>query len=427
MKVLLLGASGLVGRHLAPALRAAGCDVVCAGRNKPASAPAGAWRELDFATLTDSASWLPHLAGVDAVVNCVGIIRENSPGDFERIQHTAPVALFAACEQLGLRRVIQLSALGSAPDAATAFWRSKGAADADLLCRQLDATVVRLSLVYAADGASSRLFLALASMPLLALPMARRARVQPIHIDDLTSALVRLVRTPAPQPEMLALVGPRPMSIAQYVAALRNGLGAGKSFACDVPLPLARLGARVAAIHPASTLTPDSLTMLVQSADSGNTADTGAVTALLGHAPRDPASFARPEQKAAAVMSWGVPLITFTFAILWLATALVSWFGWPHAQSEQWLAACGIPAALRTPALLGASLLDGAIGCALLRFLFQPRRWLWLLQLGLVASYTVVMSFCLPEFWLHPFGPLSKNLPLIAVLCVMWQLSPQRK
>jgi uncharacterized protein YbjT (DUF2867 family) len=246
----------------------------------------GVWREIDFATMTDSASWLPHLAGIDAVVNCVGIIRETSAGDFERLQHAAPAALFAACEQLRVRRVVQLSALGSAPDAATAFWRSKGAADADLLRRRLDATVVRLSLVYAADGASSKLLLALASVPLLALPMAQRAKVQPIHIEDLTDALVRLVMRPDSAQGVVAIVGPRPMTIAQYVAALRNGLGAGSAIVCDVPLALARLAAHVAALHPASTLTPDSLTMLAQSADGGNTADAGPVTTLPGQSKK---------------------------------------------------------------------------------------------------------------------------------------------
>jgi uncharacterized protein YbjT (DUF2867 family) len=412
MHILLLGATGLIGRHLATALKLSPHRVTCAGH------------ELDFATLTSAAAWLPHLAGVDVAVNCVGIIRAPRAGDFDRVQRAAPVALFSACEQVGVRRVIQLSALGSTPGAATAFWSSKGAADADLLQRRLEATVVRLSLVYADDGASSRLLLALAALPALALPVAHRALVQPIHIDDLTAALVRLVLAPAPPVRELAAVGPRALTMAAYVAALRQGLGAPGAPVLSVPLPLARLAARAAAVHPASTLTPDSLTMLVHSADGGNTADAAPITTLLGQAPRDPAQFARPGMRAAATWAWGQPLIRIAFAALWLITALVSWFGWPHAESMAWLAACGIPAPLQEPALLGASLLDGAIGCALL---LRPQRWLWPFQLTLVGTYTAFLSVCLPGFWLHPFGPLSKNLPLIALLFVMWQLTAKRK
>jgi hypothetical protein len=71
--------------------------------------------------------------------------------------------------------------------------------------------------------------------------------------------------------------------------------------------------------------------------------------------------------------------------------------------------------------LAGASLLDGAIGCALL---FKPKRWLWPAQAALAGGYTAIMTACLPEFWLHPFGPLSKNLPILALLVLMWRLHP---
>ncbi|MDP5007758.1 MAG: DoxX-like family protein, partial [Glaciimonas sp.] len=71
-----------------------------------------------------------------------------------------------------------------------------------------------------------------------------------------------------------------------------------------------------------------------------------------------------------------------------------------------------------------ASILDGVIGLALL---FYPRRWLWPVQIVLVASYTIIMSFCLPEFWLHPFGMLNKNLPLLAMMAVMWRITGKEK
>lgn len=424
MNVLLLGASGLIGRHLASALARAGCNVIGAGRAQPAGTAAQAWRTIDFAAMTNAQAWLPLLDGVDVVVNCVGLIREARAGEFDLLQRAVPVALFAACELRATARVIQVSALGSAIDAPTGYWRSKGAADADLLRRRLDATVVRLSLVYADDGASSRLLLALAALPALAIPFARRTLVQPVHIDDLTAALATLVMADGAAPRELAIVGPRALTMAAYLAALRHGLGAAPAPIVETPLPLARLAAAAAALHPASTLTPDALAMLVYSADGRNTADAGPTAALLGRAPRAAASFANPAQRPAAVLSWGLPLLRLAFAILWLVTALVSWFGWPHQDSAAWLAACGVPAALRVPTLLGASLLDGAIGLALL---LRPRRWLWPFQLALVTGYTVVMSLCLPAFWLHPFGPLSKNLPLIAMLCVMWQLTEKRK
>ncbi len=424
LRVLVLGATGFIGARLACALRQAGCGVVAAGRARGDGAAADAWRELDFAALTTAEDWLPHLAGVDAVVNCVGIIREARAGDFDLLHRAVPAALFDACERLGVARVVQLSALGSDLAAPTGYWRSKGAADADLLRRRLDATVVRPSLVYGEQGASSRLFLALATLPVLALPRAHRATVQPIHVDDLVAVLLGLLLGGGPAPRVLAAVGPRALTLAQYLALLRDGMRAAPACVLGLPLPLARLAARAAALHPGSALTPDALTMLVHGADGGNVADAGAVTALLGRAPRDPATFAQASQLPAAVLAWAAPTLRCAIAALWLITAVVSWFGWPHDVSAAWLAACGVAAGWSEGILLGASLLDGAIGVALLLW---PRRWLWPAQIALVAGYTVLMSVFLPAFWLHPFGPLSKNLPILAALLLLWRLSPKRK
>ena len=472
MTILVLGATGLIGQHLLAALRAAGHTAIGASRREPAGG--GAWRELDFAALTSAAAWLPLLDGVDAVVNCVGILREYRAGDFERLHHLAPAALFAACEQAGVKRVLHLSALGSTADAPTAYWRSKAAAEHALARHALDSTIVRPSLVYGAEGASSKLFLALATLPAVLLPAAHSSRVQPVHIDDLCAVMLALLPMPvapggglasasvlagptAPYPRELAAVGPRAMSLAEYLACLHTGLSArhaltafaataaasailidapsasapspgaslaGAPLVLELPMPAAMLAARIASLHPASALTPDSLRMLAASANGCNTADPAPMHALLdGRALRDPVSFAAPAQKPAAVLSWAMPLATTSMAALWLWTAFVSWFVWPHADSITWLTACGIPASLGEAALAGASLLDAAIGCALL---LRPRRWLWALQLALVGGYTVAMTLFLPEFWLHPFGPLSKNLPILALLLLMWCLHEER-
>lgn len=106
-------------------------------------------------------------------------------------------------------------------------------------------------------------------------------------------------------------------------------------------------------------------------------------------------------------------------ALLWLITAWVSWFGWTHADSAAWLAACGVPSGLQEPMLLAASAMDACLGALLL---LRPRRWLWAAQLALAGGYTVILSVCLPAFWLHPVGPLSKNLPL-ALMLLMWRAS----
>lgn len=106
-KVLLCGAHGFIGHALAKQLRAQGLEVIAASRR---AQPA-----INFATLQRASDWLPHLQEVDLVINAVGSLRDQ-PGAqgarLEALHHTAPRALFDACAQAGVRRVLQLSALG---------------------------------------------------------------------------------------------------------------------------------------------------------------------------------------------------------------------------------------------------------------------------------------------------------------------------
>ncbi len=410
MRILLLGATGFIGRHLLTALRAAGHDVVGAGRG-PAPEGVADWLEVDYRRDQRTEDWLPRLSTVDAVVNAVGIFREAAAGDFDALHWAGPRALFAACEQAGVNRVIHLSALGATTDAPTRYWRSKAAGDAALRSSRLNWVIVRPSLVFGAYGRSSRLFLMLAALPWLALPVTQ-GKVQPIHIDDLCAVIVRLVANDAPERLELAAVGPRALSLQDYLDVLRKGLGLPKQPRLLLPNWFCRLFARLARYAPGSLLTTDSLTMLA----SDNCADPAPVTELLGKPPRAPETFVDARLRPAATLCWWRPLARLILAALWLWTAAVSLFGFPHAISQSWLISCGIPPELTLSVLLAASLTDAALGFLTL---VRPGHWLWRVQAGLILGYTLVLTLCLPEFWFHPFGPLSKNLPILALLLLL--------
>src|SRR5690554_2289895 len=178
MRVLLLGATGLVGRRLAELMSQAGHRLVLGVRDR-ARAPAGAEVvDVDFARDHACSDWLPRLAGIDAVVNAVGIVSQAPGRGFDAIHVRAPLALFEACGRARVGRVVQLSAIGADPDAAAGYLRSKGLADRALLASGLSAVVVQPSLVFAPQGASTRLFAALAALPVVPVPGDGRQRVQ---------------------------------------------------------------------------------------------------------------------------------------------------------------------------------------------------------------------------------------------------------
>src|SRR5690606_18154246 len=125
MIVLVTGSSGFIGRHLTEALRARGHRVIEARRR--VSDPTEQV-EADFTRDLRPEAWIAKLANVDCVINAVGILRERGEQTFERIHTLAPNALFDACARVGVRKVIQISALG-ADSATSGYFASKHAAD----------------------------------------------------------------------------------------------------------------------------------------------------------------------------------------------------------------------------------------------------------------------------------------------------------
>src|SRR5688500_18883753 len=129
MVILITGATGFIGRRLVVALRAAGHRVIAAVRHPGISPDSVA---ADFTRDLDSDSWVPRLIGVDVVINAVGILREHGLQTFENIHARAPKALFSACVSAGVKRVIQISALG-AESGKTGYFTSKHSADEHLM------------------------------------------------------------------------------------------------------------------------------------------------------------------------------------------------------------------------------------------------------------------------------------------------------
>jgi uncharacterized protein YbjT (DUF2867 family) len=429
MRILLTGASGFIGQHLVQALLADGHQVVCAVRHPATSAdPRLSYVHADFANDTDKSVWLARLnradAGVEAVINAVGIFRESGTQTFERLHTLSPRALFAACaESDDVQMVIQVSALGADDKADTAYHLSKKAADDYLATLPQHAYIVQPSLVYGKEGASAAVFKTLASMPVSVRFGSAPQLVQPVHIDDVVAAIVGLLRqrlplAPGEPARRVPLVGPEALSFTDYLGRLRSAMGQGRQLVLTLPGALARLLARAGRWLPGALLDEDALRML----ERGNTGDVAPITQLLGRAPTPIAAFITDPraERTLAKLGWLLPILRWSIVAVWIATAIVSFGLYPVQASYDLLARTGIPSFLQPLMLYGAASFDLLLG---LGIAFLPRRrWLWLAQLALIGFYTVVIAFKLPEFLLHPYGPLTKNLPMLAAIWLLYEL-----
>lgn len=406
MKVLVLGAAGFIGRHLVRAMADAGHDVVQGTRH-----PEGRTSSIvavDFSRMTEPRHWLPLVEGMDAVINCVGILRETADKRFDALHDVAPRALFAACQAAGVGKVVQISALGADAEAESRYHLSKKQADDFLASLPIDWLIVQPSLVFGEGGASAKLFARLAALPATPVPGDGGQWMQPIHVEDLSQLVVRLIESRRWTRRRLAAVGPRPVTLREWLEVLRGQMALGHSRFVGVPLPFVR-----------AAIGAETLGMLLR----GNTASPEDTERALGRSPRDIRVFVTPREGQLlalhARLDWLLPLLRATVALTWLVSGIVSLGLYPTSESMALLARVGLEGIVATVALYGAASIDLLLGAGV--YVFRGRR-LWRAQLAVIAAYTALLSIFIPELWLHPFGPLLKNIPLAAAILMLHEL-----
>lgn len=428
MNILLTGASGFIGSHLVHALNNAGHTVTACVRESRAAQQR--WPEIniaqtDFIQDHDETDWLPRLAGIDVVINAVGIIRETGKQTFAALHTHAPCALFRASQKAGVKRVIQISALGAEETAFSQYHLSKRAADECLMSLDVDWVIVMPSIVYGPGAKSMTLFRAIASLPIIPLIDSGDQPIQPIHIDDLTRGVLQLVEAETPNKLRIEMVGPKPITMKELYSQLRSWLGMGKTRFISVSYQLALLGGRIGGFLGNTPMTRETIQMLRK----GNTGD---VTPFINQFGFTPMSFEENLKQTPAQQAdhWhgGLfllkPLLRLSIAFLWILTGIISAFVFPAEQSYAMLAKAGITGLWAPVMLYGAATANLVLGIATL--LAYRISLVGFIQISVMVLYTIIITFSQAEQWIHPFGPVSKNIPLIAATLIMMTLERKR-
>lgn len=113
--------------------------------------------------------------------------------------------------------------------------------------------------------------------------------------------------------------------------------------------------------------------------------------------------------------------IRITLATIWLVTGVLSLGVYPKQDSLDLLARVGFYDAASQTVLYLASAMNIVLG---LLTLFLNKRVLWLLQAMIITFYTLLITLWLPEFWLHPFGPILKNIAVLMLLWLLYRYEP---
>jgi len=420
-RVLILGADGFIGRHLAYGLRAAGWHVIAVARRPARLARMGfdtLRADLERAETHAPAFWARHLDGVTGVVNAAGLLT-GSEARMRAVHEAAPEALYRAIPE-GARGLL-ISAVGI-DEAGTGFARHRRAGEA--VAAQHGVTVLRAGLVLGDTSyGGSSLARALAALPWVTPVVGDgRQRFNPIHAADLAEVVCACLQHP-PGSGAHQIGGPEEVTQAQMLTALRNWLGLRPARLLRLPLRLARLLGR---LGDALRLGPISETA-VRQLSAGVRTDPGAPPCP-DVRPRGFSEFlaARP---AGTQDLWHArlylmrPLLRLALAFLWLASGIIG-LALPAAAFLPLVPPGPLPeAALVALARLGG-LADLAIALALLRG-WWPGAMTWV-QAVMIAGYTAAFTLLAPALWLLPLGGLLKNLPLLMLVVLHGILEDER-
>ncbi len=189
--VTIYGGSGFVGRYIARRMANAGWRVRVAVR-RPNEAifvkPYGVVGQVEpiFCNIRDDASVRAAMDGADAVVNCVGTFDSGGANNFDAVQHIGAERIARIAAELGVGRMVHISAIGADAESASEYGRTKAAGEEGILQHRPDAVILRPSVVF---GPEDQFFNRFAGMPGPFLPVVgAETQFQPVYVDDLAAA-----------------------------------------------------------------------------------------------------------------------------------------------------------------------------------------------------------------------------------------------
>ena len=423
MRVLVVGAYGFIGSAVVARLVADGHEVVGAGRRIKSARerrPDLRWIKIDLARARKPEHWAGYLAGIDAVVNCAGVLQDAPADSTHKVHVEGAGALFAACARAGVRRVVLISAVGVGSSENTRFARTKYAAEEALKGEDLDWVILRPSLVVGRSVyGGMALVRALAAIPFV-LPLAREsATFQPVQVGEVAAAVSFFLRPDAPLRRTVEIAGPQRLTLAQIVASYRRWLGLPAATLVRLPLIAATLICRLGDAVSLLGWRPPLRTTALKQLSRALARDPAEWTRITGIAPvrlettlaLEPASV---QDRWFARLYLLKPIVIAVLSLFWIVSGVIG-LGPARALLADlsveigfgdWSEFAAIASGL-VQLLLGIGIAIRATARAAL-----------LASLPVAALYIVAGGLMRIGLWLDPLGALIKIFPIIVLTIV---------
>jgi uncharacterized protein YbjT (DUF2867 family) len=264
MKVLVTGATGFIGPHVAHTLVKDGHDVRALVRDPAGARAVEAWGvELVTGNMRDPASLRRAVEGVDAVVHLVAIIT-GRPRDFEELMTQGTRHLVTAAQEAGVGKLVLMSALGTSPETRdlVPYYRSKWDMEQTVKDSGIPYVVFRPSFVFGKGGALATFARVARLAPLTPIVGNGAQRIQPIWVEDVAAYFAEAVRRDDVRNRTFEIGGPDILDWNELYRRIKRVLGKSRP-SIHVPFGLMRLNAALLDALPGKApVTPDQLKML---------------------------------------------------------------------------------------------------------------------------------------------------------------------
>lgn len=262
----VFGGSGFIGRYVVQRLAARGYVVRVVGRDTERAKDLMVTGSVGqvvalYASFANPATVKRAVEGADVVVNLVGILAERRAGDFQRVQADGPGAIAAAAASAGVRRLVQVSAIGADPQSDSHYARTKGLGEQAVRAAFPSASILRPSIVFGAEDKFFNRFGAMA-MYLPVMPViCGGTRFQPVYVGDVADAIVACLERDDAPGRTYELGGPRVYTFRELLAYVLHETRRRRPM-LTVPTGVASLQAKVAERLPGKPFTQDQLKLL---------------------------------------------------------------------------------------------------------------------------------------------------------------------
>ena len=427
-KILVLGASGLIGRFVTDDLRRRGFQVFGVARHFSPSQRQNA-SDLELPVMSMDAAALARLIRereIDVVVNCLGVLQDGPGSDTGAVHCDFVARLLSAIRDAGRPlRLVHISIPGAADEDRTAFSRTKRAAERLIAASGVPHAILRPGFVVAqAAYGGSAMLRALAAFP-LDLPANESATpFQPVAVEDVAATIAWLAGRDIDDDAVSAvtwdLMQPQPVTLSGVIEQFRWSFGTANKSRITIPAFLLDLGARLGDLANRLGWMPPMRSTAIAELRRGVTGDPAGWIAATGIVPKTIAQAvgahaASIQDKWFARLFLVKALVIAILALFWTVSGFIALFV-SYSAATGILISHGFPPSLIEPLTVLTSLMDMSIGVliAFRRSCAVGLTW------GIIASlgYMVGAAILTPDLWIEPLGALVKTGPAIVLMLV---------